>query len=564
MILRKIFIILILITNLIFSFSCRTRNDEFVTIALSEKFSSLDTLTSTASDAAADRIRNLLFNSLVRKNEKFEYVGELAREIRTSDDGKIITFVLQDNVKFHNGKDFTATDVKYTFDELFKSNSYKANAFFETVDASKIPQSNSNSNSTETNTSDVSNQKNLQNNSIGNNTNGKSSGTSNQIKVPHIVSIEVIDPKTVNFNLSRSSLKNQLLSNLVTIPIISEGSVSQQGSQPSGSGPFKFVNFDQSQNIVEMEANPNYWEGAPTVQKIRVKTVTDANSLQAELQSGGVDVAPLANNLPPDTLKSLGQNPNLKVEQFKGSNIDYLGFNTQSPPLDKVKIRQAIGYGIDRVKIINELLFGQAIIAHSVLPEESWAYNPGTKYEYNPEKARQLLQEAGYKNEPVKFKFSAGNAAVNQYAQVIQNSLKDVGLNVAIETLEPNTLRSQLATGQFQMNTGRWIGGNQDPIFLRDLFASNKIPGEKGGCCNRSRYNNPEIDQIVEEAINATDREEAKAHYFRAQEIVSNDLPMLPLWYPANMVVANKRIGNIKIGASGDWSFVKDITLENR
>ena len=89
--------------------------------------------------------------------------------------------------------------------------------------------------------------------------------------------------------MTRPALKNQLLSNLVTIPIIPEGSIGQQKDQPVGSGPFKFVNFDQSQNTVELAANAEYWEGAPKVQKLRLKTVTDANCLQAELQTGGVD-----------------------------------------------------------------------------------------------------------------------------------------------------------------------------------------------------------------------------------------------------------------------------------
>ncbi|HXH69713.1 MAG TPA: ABC transporter substrate-binding protein, partial [Pyrinomonadaceae bacterium] len=477
-------------------------------------------LTSAASDAAAERVRGLMFNSLVRKNEKFEYVGELAKEIQTSEDGKTITFVLQDNVKFHNGKDFTSADVKYTFAELFKSpTAFKAGSFFETV---------------------------------------------NDQKVPHIVSLEAPDPKTVVFTVSRPALKNKLLSNLVAVPIIAQGTVEQQKTQPIGTGAFKFVNFDQSQNTVELEANPNYWEGAPKVQKVRIKTVTDANSLQAELQSGGIDIAPLANNLPPDALNSLGKLPNLKVEKFNGSNIDYLGFNTQSTSLDKVKIRQAIAYGIDRERIINELLSGQAIIAHSVLPTDSWAYNGETKYSYNPAKAKQLVAESGYKNESIKFRFSVGNTAVNQYAQVIQNSLKEIGLNVEIETVEPNTLRQQLALGQFQMNTGRWIGGNQDPIFLNDLFATGAIPGGKVTCCNRSRYSNPEFDKIIDQALNATDRETATQLYLKAQEIVSNDLPMLPLWYPANMVVSNKRIGNVKINSSGDWNFIKDVTVEGK
>ena len=506
------------IFSLIFSLSCRERSNEFVTVALSEKFSTLDTLTSTASDAAADRVRTLIFNSLVRKDENFDYVGELAEEITTSPDGKVITFVLRTTVKFHNGKQLTSADVKYTFDELFKSGGFKSGAFFDTV-ADK--------------------------------------------REPHITAIETPDAKTVVFNISRPALKNQLLSNLVAIPIIPEGTVAQQKTAPIGSGAFKFVNFDQSQNIVELAANADFWEGAPKIQKLRVKTVADANSLQAELQSGNVDIAPLPTNLSPDTLKSLEQNPNLKVEQFKGSNIQYLGFNTQSPIINNEKVRQAIAYAIDREKIVEQLLFGQATIAYSILPAESWAYNTGTQYSYNPEKAKQLLQEAGYKNEPIVFKFSAGNAAVKDYSQVIQNSLREIGLNINIETLDPNVLRQQLSQGQFQMNTGIWVGGNQDPIFFRDLFSTAKIPNEKTkvSCCNRSRYSNPEFDALIEQAFNETDRAKAKELYLRAQEIISRDLPLFPLWYPANMVVANKRVNNIKISPSGDWSFLKDVTV---
>ena len=113
------------------------------------------------------------------------------------------------------------------------------------------------------------------------------------------------------------------------------------------------------------------------------------------------------------------------------------------------------------------------------------------------------------------------------------------------------------------MYTGVWIGGNQDPIFLRDLFSSTMIPGGSVFCCNRSRYKNDEVDRLVEEAVNATDTGVAKEKYARVWQIVSDEVPLLPLWYPANIVVANKRIGNIKISPSGDWSFIKDITVSN-
>ncbi len=511
-------IIFLLSITFIFSIACRTRNNEFVTVALPETFSTFNTLTTDKSDAAAERVRSLMFNSLVKKNEKFEYVGELAKEIKPSSDGKVITFVLQDNVKFHNGKEFTSGDVKYTFDELFKSNGFKSSAFADTVE-------------------------------------GK--------KVPHIVSIETPDVKTVVFTLSRASLQNQLLSNLVAIPIIPEGTVEQQSTNPIGSGAFKFVSFDQQQNIVELAANPDYFGGAPKVQKLRIKTVTDANSMQAELQSGSVDLAPLPTNLAPDSINSLKNIPSLQVQQFNGSNVQYLQFNTESAPLNNVKLRQAIAYAIDRDKIINELLLGQATIAYSILPVESWAYNAGTKYSFDQAKAKQLLQESGYKGETIKFKFASGGAATSQYSQVVQNSLTQIGMNVEIETVERISLLTQLKLGQYQMFTGIWVGGNQDPIFLHDLFTTQKIPTEKPKveCCNRSRYSNPEVDKLINEAFNSTNREEAKNLYFKAQDIISLEVPMFPLWYPANMVVANKRIGNIKISPSGDWSFIKDITV---
>ncbi|MBA3769441.1 MAG: ABC transporter substrate-binding protein [Blastocatellia bacterium] len=515
-------------------FSCRRRDAEFVTVALPEKFSAFDTLTMATSDAAAERVKNLMFNSLVKKDANFEYVGELAKDIQTSDDGKVITFTLQDGVKFHNGQEFTSADVKYTFDELLKANGYKSGAFFDTVADDQAASDGA-----------------------------KPSGEAKTKRAAHISSIETPDPKTVIFTVTRPALRNQLLSNLVAIPIIPTGSVDSQKDRPLGSGPFKFVSLDASQNIVELAANPDYWEGTPKIQKLRLKTVADANSLQAELQTGAVDIAPNPNNISPDTIRSFANNPMLNVEQTEGSNIQYLVFNTQEAPLNNPKVRQAIAFAIDRKKIIEELLLDQARPADSILPAQSSAYVAGTRYEFNPEKAKQLLQEAGYKNEQIVFKYGSGNLAVSNYSQAIQNALTSVGLNVRIETLEINTIRKELARGEFQMYTGVWIGGNQDPIFLRDLFSLTKIPGGSVSCCNRSRYKNDEVDRLVEEAVNATDKGVSKERYARVWQIVSDEMPLLPLWYPANIVVANKRIGNIKISPSGDWSFIKDITVNN-
>lgn len=542
------------------TFSCRDRTGGNVfTIALDGKFSTLDPIGSVTVDANAERLRTLMFNSLVKKNDQFEYVGELAKEIKESEDGSAITFVLQDNVKFHNGKVLTSADVKYTFDKLFQSNGAKASAFYDTATINNQPPNNSSANSAAGEKKDVA---------AGN---GKSEAAQ---KTPHITGIETPDEKTVIIKIARPSLKNQLFANLVPVAIIPEGSeVGTQASNttpPAGTGPYKFTSFDSVQNIVVVDAFNEYWEGAPNIQKVQVKTLSDASSMQAELKSQIVDLAPGVVNLAPDTFKSLEQDPNLQVLKFNGSNIQYLGFNTESAPLNNVKVRQAIGYAINRERIVNDLLLGQATVAHSILPEESWAYNAGTKYPYDQNRAKQLLDEAGLKDAngdglrempKISFKISSGNQAVSQYAQFIQNQLTEVGIPVEIESLEFQTMLQQLQRGQYQMTTGRWVGGNQDPIFLRDLFASSEIPSESRASRNRSRYANAQVDELLNKAVNAANREQAKQFYAEAQEIISREVPMLPLWYPANMVVATKRVGNIKVNASGDWGFVRNLTI---
>jgi peptide/nickel transport system substrate-binding protein len=526
---KKIFVFIFSFFLIVsFTVNCRTRNSAIVTIALDSKFDSLDFLSASTVSANAERIRSLIFNTLVRKNEKFEYIGELAKDIKDLDGGSTISFTLQDNVKFHNGAPLRAADVKYTFEKMLAAaGSAKASSFFETV--------------------------------------GKE-------KKPHILSIEAPDDKTVNFKLSRPALKNQLLSNMVAIPIIPEGTFESQKDTPVGTGAFKFVKYDTTNNIVDLNANPDYWEGAPKIQQLRVKVIADQNAVQAELKSGQLDIAPMMINLPPDTVESLKADPNLKVYQFNSANVQIITFQAAAPPIDNVKVRQAIAYGIDREGVIKDLLRGQGKLAHSILPEESWAFSTGTVYQHDEAKAKQLLDDAGFKDpdgdgdkmrfdKPIVLSISAGNSALRQYSEVIQNQLKQIGIPVEISTVEFNTLLEQWRLGQFQMTINRWVGGNQDPIFYKDLFLSTESTDVKPTARNRSRYKNETLDKILERAVNEPDKEAAKQLYVQAQDIISRDLPIFPLWYPANVVVANKRIGNIQVDASGDWNFVRNLTV---
>ena len=507
---------------LLVSSGCRRRAGDAFVLALEASPKSIHPL--MGSDAASERFRQLMYNTLMKKNERLDYVPDLASAVQAAPDGLSVTFTLREGVKFHDGKALTSADVKYTFDQLLAPNSPspKSASFFE--------------------------------------------GTGDA-RQPFVSAVEAPDPRTVVFRLRKPWL--ELYSNMIPIGIIPEGSFATLEQQPNGTGPYKFVARNEAQQSVDLAAFDEYWEGAPNIKQVRVRVILDAGTQQAELQGGGVHFA--SNTaLTPDTYVSLGRNPNLTVHQSPGANIQYLGMNTEAAPLNDARVRRAIAYAIDREELVKQLLQGQARVAHSMLPPESWAFSEGQKYTYDPEQAKRLLDEAGLRDpdgdgpkrridKPLVFKISATNAIGRQSAGVIQNAIEKVGLPVSIETLEDNTLREALVNGQYHLTTGRWVGGNQDPIFLRDLFTF--LTGKGNYRFNRSRYSNPELDKVLGEAVNTADRARARELYVQAQEIISRDVPTLPLWYPNNIAVANKGVGNVNVDPSADWKFVRTLTF---
>ena len=517
-------ILLTLLMALLVIGGCRRKSTSFV-IALGDNIRTIDPIGSPSVDAASERIRTLLFNSLVKKNEKFDYVGELATNIAQSADGTVYTFALHDGVKFHDGRVLTSADVKYTLDLVFSSSFAKSASFYE---------------------------------SVGND------------KHSYIKSVEAPDSKTVVVTLIKPWVG--LLSNLVPVSIIPKDSYEAQKTHPVGSGPFKFIHYDNAQQVLDAESFPEYWDGPAKIPAIRVRVISDMNALQAELRAGRVDIAPMPTSLSPDAVKLLQQDPSLQVNAFPGSNVVLLTINTSSPPLDNLKVRQAIAYAVDRDSMIKNLLQGYGKIAHSIVPEESWAYTPGHTYSYDPATSKKLLDEAGFKDsdgdgpkmrfdKPVVYKLSGSSISGRQYAGVIQNYLKEVGIPVEIQTPEQNTLFDELRRGNFQIAYTQWVGGNQDPIFYKDLFATSEIPTQTRPSRNRSRYSNKELDALLDEAVNTFDRQKGLELYTKIQDIVSNEVPVFPLWYQSNVVIAKKDVGNIHVDASGDWSFMKNVTV---
>ena len=525
---RTVILLFSLIVLLIVAPGCRTRRSSAFVIALGDNIRTIDPLGSPSTDAASERVSTLVFNKLVKKNDQFDYVGELASDIKRSDDGLTYTFNLRDGVKFHDGRAFSSADAKYTLDLLLANSFQKSASFFE--------------------------------------------GTGQQ-KTSYIKSIEAPDSKTLVVTLNKPWVG--LLSNLVAIPIVAKDSYESQKTHPMGTGPFKFINYNNQQQVVDLEAFSEYWEGAPHLQSIQVRVLPEMSQLQSEIQAGRVDIAPMPTSLSPDAIKLLETDPNLQVKVFNGSNIVLLTLNTTAAPLDNVKVRQAIAYAIDRQTIINTLVAGYGKVANSIIPEESWSYSPGQTYSYDPAMAKKLLDEAGFRDpdgdgprmrfdKPIRYGLSGSSIAGRNYSVVVQNQLKQVGIPIEIQTYEGTTLFDEMRRGNFQIGYSQWVGGNQDPIFYKDLFATSEIPTEQRPARNRSRYSNPELDKLVDEAVNTFDRTRGRELYKQIQDIVSRDMPVFPWWYQANIVIARKGVGNIQVNASGDWGFVKNLTREGQ
>src|SRR5437868_5474055 len=291
--------------------SCRRARSNAFVIALSDNVKTIDPIGSPSVDAASERVRSLMFNSLVKKDEKFDYVPELASDIKRSDDGLSFTFTLRQGVTFHDGRPFTSADAKYTLDTVLASTFAKAASFFEGSGANKTS---------------------------------------------YVKSVTAPDAYTLVIQLNKQW--TGLLPNLVPIAIIPKDSYESQKTHPLGTGPFKFKSYDSAQQVVELEANQSYYDGAPHIPNLRARVISDSNALQAELRSGRVDMAPLPTSLSPDSIQSLSQDPNLNVQKFPGSNLSLLTFNTAEAPLANVRVRQAIAYAMDRESLIRDLLRG--------------------------------------------------------------------------------------------------------------------------------------------------------------------------------------------------------------
>jgi peptide/nickel transport system substrate-binding protein len=497
---------LVVLALLLPLFSCSSKPDPDTLVMIIESSpTNLDPRVGL--DARSERIDELLFDDLCTRDEHFKVQPGLAERWDIPDPRTYI-FHLHRGVTFHDGRPLTSRDVKWTFDSLLqgKIRSTKA-AVYRPVDRIDAP-----------------------------------------------------DDSTVVFHLKEPFATFLWNVSDGAIGIVPYGSGDEISRHPIGSGPFRFVTAEPDKEVV-IERNDSYWGENARLKRVRFAVIPDATTRALELRKGSADIA--MTSLTGDMVLALERESNLEVLHAPGTVLAYMAFNTRDPVLKDVRVRQAVAYAIDRTAIIHYLMRDFARPAYSLLPPESWAYNGDVpRYDYNPDRARQLLEQAGYPAvNGVRLRITLKTSTEEDtrlMAAVLQQQLREVGIVLDIRTFEFATFFSDVTRGAYQLHSLRWIGGNEDPDIFEYVFHSAKFSPNGA---NRTYYANPRVDALIDQARSELDQNARQQIYAEIQRILAEDLPYINLWYIENVMVHTERVRNLTLNPPGNYDFLKTAEL---
>jgi peptide/nickel transport system substrate-binding protein len=521
-------------------------------------------------DAQSERVGGLIFDALVKKDENYNLRPWLATSWEQPD-ALTWVFHLRDGVRFQDGRPLEADDVVWTIESL--------------IDA-------------------------------------KLAGliTAKSGAFAAVERAEARDRLTVVVRMKRPDAG--LLFNMSDglFGVVPRGAGSDFGLHPVGSGPFRFVSQVQDKEVV-LERNEGCWseglsgnptlsqstrkDGAPgsllpthptppaklagtpdrdeaamngapgeqqtgtRIRRVRFEVVPDTITSALELEKGSADAA--SNVLTPDMVYALRDAPGLETTSGPGSNVWYLNFNVADPALRDKRVRQAVAEAMDREAIVAALWRGHARLADTLLPEGQWAAATDAElahYPHDPARAAALLEAAGYPaRNGVRLRLTlkiSQDETTRLLAAVLQQQLRSVGIELNIRSAEFGTFYADVTHGAFQMYILKWVGSNEDGDIYRYMYSSESFP-PKGA--NRGHYVNARVDALLAKAA-AESGPEAEVwvgrmeDYAQVQQILSEELPTIPLWFPDNVVVHTRRLQGVVSRGDGNFDFLREAWLQ--
>jgi peptide/nickel transport system substrate-binding protein len=448
-------------------------------------------------------LQHLNYESLVDYNSKFEYVPYLATKWEKSEDGLEWTFHLTDKSKWQDDQPLTAKDVKFTVEYIKKN---KLGQFYSYVS--------------------------------------------------NIKTVETPDAKTVVLTFDKpSALVLYNMRNLKILPehiwskLSGEEALTVPNNPVIGSGPFKFIEWKKGQ-YVKMEAVKNYWRGRAKIDTLILREITNDEVGVNALKAGELDGI---RNVPPNLIPVLKKDPNIKVEQQKSFWFNELIINGHlkgsmgNPLLKDPKVRLAIAHAIDKKSLVDTIYNGMAQTGSTIIAPSNtkWVNSNIQQFDFNLEKAKQILQDAGYVDtdgdgirekdgEQLKFRFNVMNETTQfRAAQQISQWLKEIGVStnpVQTEDLGALIYRDNDKNGvvdhDFDLMLWSW-SGDPDPDFNLMTMLTEQI-----GNWQDAGYSNKEYDELYQQQRQTLDENERKQISDKMQNIIYNDLPYVILYYP--------------------------------
>lgn len=473
-------------------------------------------------------INYTLFDTFLEVKTDGTYTESLASKVDVAEDGLKYTFHLKPDVKFSDGTPITVKDYVFTM-KMYLDASYDGDSDLMAYNIVGAKEYNA--------------------------------GTATDVS-----GIKVIDDQTVEVSVTEATALTYSV--LGTVPILPEhyyGPHYKQGnleavkalnSKPLGSGQYVLKNYKPGQEV-DLEANATYFRGAPKIKNVIFKTGTDTTHL-TNMTSGATDlnadISVTEDNV--EALKELGF---ADINLLPNNGYGYIAFNHKLDKFKDVKVRQALTYGLDRAQIVEAIYGPYAKVINIPQSNVSWSYtDEGIEtYDFDMEKAKQMLDEAGWKvgadgirekdgqKFTINFSATADNPVVDALLPVMTQNYQELGLKLESETLDFNAIIDKQQNGDFEMFFAAW-GLTPDPDTTTLIT---------DGAQNRLGYSNPKVDELTKKGKYELDLEKRKAIYKELYQEINKDVPTILMYQRSNMVTYNARVSGLEISPYKDYPY---------
>lgn len=450
------------------------------------------------SDRATETVVRNMFDGLVTRTVDNRVVLELARDYRWLDD-KTIEFNLKQGVRFHNGEDFTAADVVFSFERILQQNI----------------------------------------------------GAQRRGFVQEVASLEPVDDFTLRFHLK--SHWPVFLQMLVHNHIVPKGYLTRVGDaefarQPVGCGPFQFVDGNLNDQIV-LKRFDAYYGGAaelppvapPHLDRVIFRLIPDAATRVSALLAGK---AHIIQSVPSHSVPRLLENPDVTVKTTIGTRPKFIDLNTTHPPFDDLRVRQALNYAIDADELLTTVAGGYGVILPGPLSPANLYVDPELEpYGYDPDKAKALLNGAGYTPEDISFLIDAYGPYV-EIAEAVAQQLRTLGMDVNVHTWEYTEVKPLLLNCERQAFLRDWGDSAFDPVGYIEAKWQTYSADTPAGRANFSCYSNARVDNLIEAGASEPVPEKRRESYYEMQRLIYQDAPSVFLYVPQEIEAVSTRVHN--------------------